>query len=64
MPSVTIPADRRVALRIGFVETELHEQIKSTGGYWNPDKKAWILSYRRVLQMGLDRRVIDEIGSL
>jgi hypothetical protein len=64
IPSVTIPADRRVALKIGFGETELREQIKDAGGYWNPDKKAWILSYRRVLQMGLDRRVIDEIGSL
>jgi hypothetical protein len=35
--------------------------MKQTGGYWNPDKKAWMLSYRKVLQMGLERRVVDDL---
>ena len=60
IPGVIIPADRRVALKIGFNETELREQIKQAGGYWNPGKKAWILSYHKVLQMGLERRMVDE----
>ncbi len=59
-PGVTIPADRRVALKIAFAEAELREQIKKAGGYWNPDKKAWMLSHHKVLQMGLERRMIDE----
>ena len=60
VPDVIIPADRRVGLKIGFNETELREQLKKAGGYWNPGKKAWILSYHKVLQMGLEQRVIDE----
>lgn len=57
---VTIPADRRVALEIGFGETELRERVKKAGGYWNSEKKAWILPYHKVLKMGLERRMIDE----
>lgn len=64
VPGVVIPADRRVEIRIGFGETELREKVKSAGGFWNPDKKAWVISYHKVLQMGLERRVIDELDGL
>lgn len=60
IPGVTIPADRRVALKIAFGESELREQIKRAGGYWNPEQKAWMLTYHKVLQMGLERRMVDE----
>lgn len=60
IPGVTIPMDRRVALEIGYGEAELRETIKGAGGYWNPEKKAWILSYGKVLQMGLERRMVDQ----
>ncbi len=64
VPGVIIPADRRVEIRIGFGETELREKVKEAGGFWNPDKKAWIISYHKVLQMGLERRMIDELDGL
>lgn len=60
IPGVTIPVDKPVAIKVGYGEAELREQVKSSGGYWNPDKKAWILSYNKVLQLGLERRMIDE----
>ena len=50
--------------QIDFGETELREQVKSAGDYWNPGKKAWMLSYHKVLRMGLERRVIDEFECL
>jgi len=59
IPGVIIPLDRKVPIKIGFGETELREKIKHAGGYWNPDKKAWMLSYHQVLQMGLERRIVD-----
>jgi hypothetical protein len=59
IPGVIIPVDRKVPIKIGFGETELREKIKNAGGYWNPDKKAWMLSYHQVLQMGLERRIVD-----
>jgi len=60
IPGVTIQADRRVPIEVGYGETELREQIKAAGGFWNAEKRAWILSYRKVLQMGLENRVVDE----
>jgi len=64
IPDLIIPADRRVEIQIGFGETELREKVKNAGGFWNPDKKAWVLSYNKVLQMGLERRVKDEMEGL
>jgi len=64
IPGVVIPADRRVEVQIGFGETELREKVKKAGGFWNPDKKALVLSYHKVLQMGLERRVKDEMNGL
>ncbi len=58
-PGVSIPIDKRVFVRIGYEETELREQIKAEGGYWEAGKKAWRVSYKKVLQMGLERRIID-----
>jgi hypothetical protein len=59
MPETVIPAVRQVYFRIGYGETELRELVKLAGGYWNPEKKAWHLEYRSVVQLGLERRIID-----
>jgi len=64
IPGAIIPAGRKVALKIGFDEAELREQIKTAGGYWNPDQKACLLSYKKVLQLGLERRMIDQKADL
>lgn len=59
IPDTLIPATRRVYIRIGYGETELRELIKQAGGYWNPDKKAWHLAYRSVIEFGLEKRILD-----
>lgn len=64
IPGVIIPLDQRVSIRIGFGEAELWEQVKKAGGFWNPDKKAWIISYHNVLKLGLERRVVDDLEGL
>ena len=58
-PGVTIPRDSRVALQIEYSEIELRELIKGAGGFRNPEKKVWMLSYQKVLEMGLERRMRD-----
>lgn len=60
MPGITIQADKRLPISVGYGEAELREQIKAAGGFWNSEKRAWILSYRTILQMGLEQRIIDE----
>ena len=42
IPDTLLPAGRRVYFRIRYCETELREQVKLAGGYWNPDKKGLI----------------------
>lgn len=58
---VAIPMDRRVHIRIGYHETELREKVKSAGGFWDAENKAWLLSYKAVLQMELDERIVGEL---
>ena len=60
VPGVNISPERKVSIRVGYDEAELREQVKIAGGYWAPDKKAWQLSYAKVLQLGLERRILDE----
>jgi len=60
VPGVIFPRDRQVFIRIGYGETELREQVKQAGGYWSGERKAWRLSFNRVLALGLERRILDE----
>lgn len=60
VPHLVIPPDKRVFIRVGFGETELRERIKAAGGYWNADKKAWHLRHRKVIELGLEQRILDE----
>ena len=60
IPDVTIPADKLVGIKIGYGEAELRERVKKSGGYWNPEKKTWMLSFHKVLRMGLERRMVDD----
>ncbi|RNC67553.1 MAG: hypothetical protein ED859_14085 [Desulfuromonadales bacterium] len=59
-PGTNIQPDRRVFIEIGYGEMELREEVKAAGGFWSPEKRAWVLSYRKVLLLGLEKRVIDE----
>jgi hypothetical protein len=59
IPDTLVPANKRVYFKIGYGERELREQVKLAGGYWNPDKKAWHLEYRKVIELGLEPRSID-----
>ena len=60
IPGVIFLTTRRVLPRIGFGENDLRERVKEAGGYWSPEKKARVLPYRKVLELGLERRVVDE----
>lgn len=59
VPGVRFPAERQVAVRIGYHEHDLRERVKSAGGYWDAEKKAWRLDFGKVLALGLERRITD-----
>ncbi|MEJ1402283.1 MAG: hypothetical protein RPU73_00175 [Candidatus Sedimenticola sp. (ex Thyasira tokunagai)] len=58
---VSIPMERHVHVRVEYGETGLRQKVKSAGGFWNVKKKAWVLSYKTVLQMELDERMVGEL---
>ena len=60
VPGVKIPAERQVAVRVGYNEHDLRERVKQAGGWWDPAKKAWRLGILKVLELGLERRLVDE----
>lgn len=56
IPGVNVPVVRQVSLKINNGERGLQEKIKAEGGYWHPEKKAWILPYHKVSRLGLEKR--------
>ncbi|MBI3042151.1 MAG: hypothetical protein HYY78_04910 [Betaproteobacteria bacterium] len=53
------PQDR-VAVRIEYSETALHERIKTAGGTWRPNQGLWEVDWKAVRELGLHGRVVDQ----
>ncbi len=51
-------ASRRVALRIGWQERGLQQQVKSAGGRWDPNRRVWMLQKDAAERLDLMRRVV------
>ncbi|MGD9161759.1 MAG: hypothetical protein PVG39_25335 [Desulfobacteraceae bacterium] len=47
-------------IRIGYNELELRNRIKESGGRWNPQKKLWNLSYKKIKELDLLERIVDD----
>jgi len=45
-------------LHVSYGETELREAVKAAGGFWNPDRKAWVLAWAEAMALGLEHRII------
>jgi len=60
VPATISYPEKRVFVRIGYGEAELRELIKHNGRYWNPEKKAWHINYRKVVELGLEKRIPDD----
>jgi len=59
---INLSPDKVVALRIEYGELELREKAKEAGAWWDRDKKSWQLKLSEVYKLGLEKRIIDEIG--
>jgi hypothetical protein len=45
-------------LRVMYGEVEISRLIKNSGGRWNREIKLWELSYREVVSLGLEERIV------
>lgn len=48
---------RKVLVQVGYGEPEIRDQVKTAGGYWDPEQKAWVLQYQKVLELKLEKRI-------
>lgn len=53
-----IPSNKIMQLKIDFSEKDLRKIIKLAGGKWNSEKKVWELSYREILALGLEEKIL------
>jgi hypothetical protein len=52
-----------VGLKVRYHETALRERLKRAGAWWNREKRVWELPYRRVVELGLEARIVPD-GSI
>ena len=53
-----------VKKHISELNVGIRESVKEAGAYWDSKKKCWKLSFRLVYQLGLEKRIIDELEHL
>ena len=54
-----IAGDAIVGIRVDYQELELRRKVKRAGGRWNPERRGWEVRYDRVVEMGLEERVVE-----
>ena len=62
IPGYNIRPDQVVPIKIGFGEIDLRDTVKQAGAYWDQKQKAWLLSLKEVYKLGLEKRIVDDIG--
>ncbi len=48
-----------VSLRVVGWEFAVRQAVKRAGGMWNPVGRVWEIWYDRVVELGLEDRIID-----
>ena len=51
---------QRLAVRVGYWETELRDKVKAAGGIWRPRQKLWEMCYEDVVALNLESRVVSD----
>ncbi len=47
-----------VHIRVGMPEVEVRRRVKRAGGRWHPQRRVWELRYDRVMEIGLENRIV------
>ena len=58
--SSAIVPGKTVYVCVDHGETGLRTQVKKAGTNWNPKRKVWVMPYRKVLELGLEERILGE----
>ncbi|MBN2403457.1 MAG: hypothetical protein JXN64_13845 [Spirochaetes bacterium] len=56
-----IPYNKLVSIKIQFNNIYLRKLIIAAGGKWNISKKIWLLPYGKVMELGLEKNMLDNL---
>ncbi|MBI2493307.1 MAG: hypothetical protein HYV94_14595 [Candidatus Rokubacteria bacterium] len=62
-PQLRFAHDQIVGLRAAFADVAVRDQVKQAGRAWNRERRVWQLRYDRVVELGLNSRIVDEPAS-
>ena len=49
---------QKVEIRVDYKEIGLRKKLKSEGAVWDPGKRVWRTTFKTVLELGLEERII------
>lgn len=52
--------NKNVKIQVMYGEYDIISLVRNAGGKWNRNEKVWELSYRNVLSLGLEDRMVGE----
>jgi argonaute-like protein implicated in RNA metabolism and viral defense len=52
-------SDKVVFVRVGYGERGIRNRVKEAGGKWNSAEKVWSLPYRKAVEFGLEKRIVQ-----
>ncbi len=56
-----IPKNKIFHLRIVYEEINLRKLVRAAGGRWNKKKQVWELPYKDVVELGLEKRIVQDM---
>ncbi len=54
-----IPPNKLMPLKINYNNIYLRKLVKAAGGKWDSIKKVWELPYNKVIELGLEKNLLD-----
>ena len=55
-----IHQNKIVPIKINYGEVALRRLVREAGGKWNKQKKVWELVYKSVIELGLEKRIVND----
>ncbi len=55
-----IRKNKIINIHIDYNEVELRNRVKECGAKWNPQLKVWQLSYKKVKELDLLKRIVND----
>ena len=49
----------RLGIRVAGYEMAIRDRVKHAGGIWRPRQQLWELSYGKIIELGLEDRIVD-----